>query len=74
MFFATLRFEVKGLDHNPEPMHFLNKSDAQKVRNLILGICTTKRKNIHLKKISNKDKALKKTLQKIGKVKYSDDS
>lgn len=73
IFFATLRFEVKGLDQNPEPIHYLKKSDANEIRNLILGICTTKKTQTSLQKNPSNYGSVKNALRKIGKVKYAHD-
>lgn len=42
-FFASLSFELKGMvdEQNPEPIHFLRKKSAQKLRKLALNLCIT---------------------------------
>lgn len=46
-FFATLSFELKGMmeEQNPEPISFLTKKSAQKIRKLALNLCVSQAKN-----------------------------
>jgi hypothetical protein len=46
-FFATLSFELKGMteEQNPEPISFLRKKNAHKIRGLALKLCVSQSKN-----------------------------
>ena len=54
-FFATLSFELKGMmeEQNPEPISFLRKKSAKKIRKLALNLCVSQSKN-KSKKSANK--------------------
>ncbi len=45
-FFATLSFELKGMmeKQNPEPISFLRKKSAQKIRKMALNLCVSQSK------------------------------
>lgn len=65
LFFATLYFELKGYEQNPEPIRLLKKDQANKIRRLILGLCVATKEKAKIKK----GPKTKKILRKIGKVK-----
>jgi hypothetical protein len=66
LFFATIRFEVKGFEQNPQPVKYLRKHEAKKIRDLIIGLVTTDMEDIDISKIP--EKQAKKKLTKIGRV------
>lgn len=65
IFFASIHFELKGYEQNPEPIRLLKKHEANKIRQLILGICVVKKEEVEIKQ----GKKNRKILRKIGKVK-----
>jgi hypothetical protein len=66
LLFATVSFEVKGFEQNPQPVRFVRKEEASRLRCLIIGLCTSEIEDISLDKVPVK-KARKK-LTKIGKL------
>lgn len=67
LIFASIRFELKGYEQNPDPVRFLKKQEANKLRNLIIGLCTSEIEDIKIRKVP--EKKAKKQLTKIGKIK-----
>lgn len=65
-FFANVSFEVKGFEQNPEPVPYIKKSEAEKLRKLVIGLCAADSENIDIENIP--DERAKNKLKKIGKV------
>lgn len=53
-FFATMLFEVIGYEKNPQPVRFLPKKSALKMRRIIMGLTTAKRERIELESLNRK--------------------
>ncbi len=52
--FATVYFEVRGYEKNPEPITYIKKADAIKLRNIVIGLAKAKKENINLNKVDSK--------------------
>ncbi|HRN70543.1 MAG TPA: hypothetical protein PLS49_05145 [Candidatus Woesebacteria bacterium] len=64
LFFGQLRIEAWGLNKNPEPIRFLNKTDAAKARRIISGLILANKNEIDLKSIP--EKVVRNKLERIG--------
>jgi len=64
-FFATLSFELRGMnnDQNPNPIRFLRKKDARQLRKLALSLCEAQSQQ-KLRKTSKKAKSNNKNNKK----------
>lgn len=67
--FATLSFEVRGYEKNPQPVGFLKKDEAITARRIIMGLIACKRNKVDLTQLSPGEAAEK--LEEIGSVEES---
>lgn len=65
-FFASLNFEIMSMERNPEPIKFLNRFDAQKIHNIIMGLVAIKKEGITTDGV--KKQTLVKRARNIGSV------
>lgn len=61
--FSTVYFEVRGYEVNPEPVTYLKKADAIRLRDIVIGLAKAKKENVNLTKVTDKKVKL---LEKIG--------
>ncbi len=64
IFFASLRFEVWGMDTNPPVIDFLRKKDALAARRIIQGLLACKKEGITIDTLDTA--LLRKKLEEIG--------
>ena len=65
-FFATLKFEVRGFEENPEPVTFLWNDDAINLHRNIVGLAATRRKEIDISAVPKT--IIEKHIPNIGKT------
>ena len=62
--FASMHFEVVGYEQNPEPVNFLPRECAFRLRRIIMGITAAKRENIDLQQVEKSH--VRQTVEEIG--------
>jgi len=69
IFFATLRLEMGpgGYQQNPPPVNFLNKKDAQRLKQIIIGLLICHKEKIDLSKMSTEQ--ILEHVEEIGRTK-----
>jgi hypothetical protein len=55
IFFASVQFELKGMETNPEIVTYLKRKEAEYARKIITGLMQVKRNNIDLSSLSKED-------------------
>lgn len=66
LFFGTLSIEVAGYEQNPQPLNFLPKFSAFKIRDIIMGLVAARREEIGIGKINKKELSIR--AKKIGQA------
>lgn len=64
--FATVRFEVRGYEQNPEPIKHLPVKDAVRLREIVLGLTKATREAVDLTNVD--EKGMIKKLRSIGQI------
>jgi hypothetical protein len=65
-FFSTFTLEVTGLETNPNPVHFLKRAEAAKLRRVVMGLISCAKEGIDLSKIP--DNEITRKVEDIGKL------
>lgn len=66
VFFASLKFDIRGYEENPEPVEYLPKNQAIRARRIILGLLASEKREIDVSKIDRDELVIK--MEEVGRA------